>query len=619
MIIQCGNNGYDENFPFFVQIGYAASKDGIHWKKHPNNPVLKPGAPGTWDDNHVFTKCVLYNGNRYEMWYSGWDYTQWQIGYATSDDGIHWIKSTDNPILETGELGTWDAYHIYWPEVLRSDTEYSMWYMAPTFSPNNSTNPYGYATTSAKKALDWDTSLAQLAQRVFTVRVFNTEEHIKVDSLTRILPESAGIDLINVCNKLALAYSLNDEERSFESGTKDNGDNISRKRVVFSWEDSPKEMTVKDSLWHYYSMLHSSVLAIEPTTGQIKVWIGGNHFRYLPYDLVTSKRQTASAFKPILYGTAMENGFSPCEYLNNDSVGYENYPDWHPQNYDKKYGGEAALWYALSRSLNLPSIDLYFKLNPEDLQMQCQLFGLSISDEEQPSVALGSKEFSLYQMVMAYSAFANYGSIPQAFMINEIYDDSGELIYSSGIPQFEKALSKLTAWKMNKVLLNAVQEGTGKAIHSVYGIQSDIAGKTGTSQNYSDAWFFGYTENLVCGVWVGAMSPEVHFRSGTNGSGSRLALPIAGGMLHDIENDPGLRSKYLTGFNEMIDDTLYFNCEPFREPSFFEDLYQKKESSEKNETRKNKKESRKDKKEKKDSKFKSFFKRLFGKKDKGDK
>jgi len=115
------------------------------------------------------------------------------------------------------------------------------------------------------------------------------------------------------------------------------------------------------------------------------------------------------------------------------------------------------------------------------------------------------------------------------------------------------------------------------------------------------------------------MSPEVHFRSGANGSGSRLALPIAGGMLHDIENDPGLRSKYLTGFNEMIDDTLYFNCEPYREPSFFEDLFQKKESSEKKETRKNKKESRKDKKEKKDSKFKSFFKRLFGKKDKEDK
>ncbi len=408
-------------------------------------------------------------------------------------------------------------------------------------------------------------------------------------------------------------------ERSIESGSKDNGDNISRKRAVFSWEDSPKEMTVKDSLWNYYSMLHSSVLAIEPTTGQIKVWIGGNHFRYLPYDLVTSKRQAASAFKPILYATALENGFSPCDYLNNDSVGYENYPDWHPQNYDKKYGGEAALWYALSRSLNLPSVDLYFKLNTEELQLQCQLFGLSISDEEQPSVALGSKEFSLYQMVMAYSAFANYGSIPQAIMINEIYDESGELIYNSEIPQFEKVLSKSTAGEINEILLNAVQEGTGKAMHNVYGIQSDIAGKTGTSQNYSDAWFFGYTENLVCGVWVGAMSPEVHFRSGANGSGSRLALPIAGGMLHDIENDPGLRSKYLTGFNEMINDTLSFNCEPYRELSILEDLFQKKESSEKKETRKNKKESRKDKKEKKDSKFKSFFKRLFGKKDKEDK
>lgn len=213
-------NGYDENFPFFVQVGYATSKDGIQWKKHSDNPVLKPGIPGSWDDNHVFTKCVLYSGSMYKMWYTGWDYTQWQIGYATSDDGIHWIKSSDNPILETGDLGTWDAYHIYWPEVLKSDSVYNMWYMAPNFSPNNSTNPYGFATTSVKKALEWDTSLTHQPQRIFTVSVFNKEEHIKVDSLIRILPELSGIDLIDAYNKLALAYSLNNEELSFKYAEK---------------------------------------------------------------------------------------------------------------------------------------------------------------------------------------------------------------------------------------------------------------------------------------------------------------------------------------------------------------------------------------------------------------
>ena len=405
-------------------------------------------------------------------------------------------------------------------------------------------------------------------------------------------------------------------KQEYESGSRNNDDDTLRKRTVFSWEDSTIEMTLKDSLWHYYSMLHASVFAVEPTTGEVKVWVGGNHFRYLPYDLVTSERQSASAFKPILYATALENGFSPCDYLSNDSVSYDNYPDWHPENYDKKYGGEAALWYALSRSLNLPSVDLYFKLSPEELQLQCQLFGLPISEEEQPSIALGSKEFSLYQMVMAYSAFANYGSIPKPVLIREIWDDNGSLIYNSGDPQYEKALSKSTALEMNEILLNAVQEGTGKAMHSVYGVQSNIAGKTGTSQNYSDAWFFGYTENLVCGVWVGAMSPEVHFRSGANGSGSRLALPIAGYLFHDIERDPKLKSKYLTGFNTMTDDSLQFDCEPYREPSFFEDLFKKKETSVNKEKRKSKREA---KKEKKDGKFKSFFKRLFGKKDKEDK
>lgn len=483
------------------------------------------------------------------------------------------------------------------------------------------TNPAGYFVHQVKKEVkEILENLTKASGEVYDIE----KDGLKIISTLDYHLQDIALQSVRkqlVAKQKILSYELKNSgiykkwELEFETSSLNNGDNTKRKRAVFSWEGSPTEMTLKDSLWHYYNMLHSSVFAIDPSSGEVKVWIGGNHFRYLPYDLVKAKRQIASAFKPFLYATALENGFSLCDYLNNDSIAYEEYPEWHPQNYDKTYGGEAAFWYALSRSLNIPSVDLYFKLRHEEIQLQCQLFGLPISDEVQPSIALGSQDFSLYKMVMAYSAFANYGAIPQTVMVKEIYDNTGKLIYSSGTPKPEKALSQSTAKEINNILLNAVREGTGKAIHSIYGVQSDVAGKTGTSQNYSDAWFFGYTENLVCGVWVGAMSPEVHFRSGTDGSGSRLALPIAGLLFHDIENDPKLRSKYLIGFNESPKDTLLFDCEPYREPSFLEevidDLFYKKDSSVDKKTRRSKKKAGE---EKKDSKFKNFFKRLFGRK-----
>jgi len=385
-------------------------------------------------------------------------------------------------------------------------------------------------------------------------------------------------------------------------------DNTKKYRPLFSWNETQDEISETDSLWHYHKMLHAAVLMIEAKTGKVKVWVGGNNYRYLPYDLVKSRRQVASSFKPFLYASALEQGFTPCDYLSNEWEENENYPGWRPENYDRTSGGEVPLWYALSRSLNIPSVNLYLSLDREELQLQCQLFGLPVPEEEQPSLALGSESYSLYQMVNAYSAFANYGEIYEPVMIGEIYDRNGNLIYRHKDPDPKKVVSTDVAGEMNKILVNAANEGTGASVHSTYGVRSELAGKTGTSQDYSDAWFFAYTENLVCGVWVGAMSPVVHFRTGANGSGSRLALPVAGRMIREMEKHPLYKDHYLTGFNPKVVDSAYFACDTVQEKTkvgkFLENVFGKKDKKEKTDTIKE---------DKKEGKFKRFFKRLFGK------
>ena len=205
-------NAYGIIYPSPYRIGYATSYDGFHWEKHPANPVLEVGEPGTWDDNSVDIYSVNFNGSYYEMWYDGYNLINTEVGYARSIDGINWIKSPRNPVLKTGDLGTWDTWIARIPVVVSHDSIYKMWY----YGHNNARGNIGYATTSAREAMAWDTATINKPQRIIKVQVFNRAEFIKVDSLVEILPELSGIELINAYNKLALAYSLNDNEKSLK-------------------------------------------------------------------------------------------------------------------------------------------------------------------------------------------------------------------------------------------------------------------------------------------------------------------------------------------------------------------------------------------------------------------
>jgi penicillin-binding protein 1A len=391
-----------------------------------------------------------------------------------------------------------------------------------------------------------------------------------------------------------------------------------KNREVFNWTDNNRknEMSYADSLWHYQKMLNAAVLIAEPSTGRVLTWVGGNNYRYLPYDLILSKRQIASAIKPLIYAAGFEGDILPCDYLSNELVEYEEYDNWKPENYDRSNSKDTmvACWYALAKSMNLPTMDLYFKTGHRNVADMLRRFDLEVPVNETPSIALGALDISLYDIVKAYGAFANYGSIhDELIMIDKITDASGKVIYKGSTQVSITIMEPNLADQITVILEKAVNEGTGKQLRYRYGIKADLAGKTGTAQNYSDAWFLSYTPDLVIGIWVGARTPDIHFQGG-RGSGSVLALPIAGEILSDIESNQFLKSRYLSDFQIAYQTTLITDCEPYYEKGLAGFINRVKEKGEKKEEEKsiNKdKKSSKQKNKKKKSGIRKFFDKIF--------
>lgn len=380
---------------------------------------------------------------------------------------------------------------------------------------------------------------------------------------------------------------------------------------VFTWDKKPRVFTSTDSLWYYHSMLNAAVLAINPNDGSVLTWVGGNNFRYLPYDLVKTKRQVASAIKPIVYSAALEKNLVPCDYLSNELVVYREYDGWTPRNYDGSSSKDTlvALWYALANSMNLPTMDLYFKTGYDDVSQMIRRFGLVPPNFETPSVALGSMDVSLYEIVKAYGTFANEGYMTEDLvMIDKIIDANGEVLYERSFPDEIQVIPPHISDQINHILKKAVNEGTGRSMRSRFGVQAELAGKTGTAQNYSNAWFMSYTPEIVIGTWVGAMSPEVHFRGGM-GSGSALALPISGYIYSDIENNNALSRKYLSRFDHNYSEEELIHCDPYYEKGLKGFINRLTDDDQENEVVTDT--LSKDKPKKK-SKVRKFFENIFG-------
>ena len=337
--------------------------------------------------------------------------------------------------------------------------------------------------------------------------------------------------------------------------------------TVFTWEgEKTKEMSPLDSIKYYYCMLNAGFLAMEPSSGDIKAWVGGTNSKYFQYDHVKAKRQVGSTFKPIVYASALQDGYLPCDYFDNRLVTYTDYEDWQPQNSDGKYGGQFSMGGALSNSVNSVAVDLIMRTGVEEVVALANDMGISSAIPKGPAIALGAVDLSLYEMAQVYGTFANRGLHVKPRYLTHIENNKGEAIAS-----FKKdkkpvrALSQDHADIMTKMMEMVVDSGTARRLRLTYNLENDIAGKTGTTQSHADGWFLGFTPNLVIGSWVGAESPRIRFRSIRLGQGANTALPISGIFMRDLMKDSKYKKWRFSSFPDPSVEVLdAMNCPRFR-------------------------------------------------------
>lgn len=375
------------------------------------------------------------------------------------------------------------------------------------------------------------------------------------------------------------------------------------KQVIFNWnEHYTDSISVIDSLRLENTLLHAGLLAINPNTGAIKTWVGGIDFNSHPYDQIHAQRQLASTFKPIVYAAAIEEERSPCDYLANDPITLTDYEGWNPENADKSTGGKYSMTGALMGSKNIPTVNLFLETGFKPIDTLWKKMNFSATLENTPSLPLGTTTASVYELAYAYASFANGGFTVKPQSIISISTPDGKTLYQHKALQKEQILEERTTHLMNAILQKAVNEGTGTALRNQYGVKLPLAGKTGTSQNYADAWFVGYNPNLIMVSRVGAASPKIHFNN-ANGSGGRLALPLVARTLKKVQHKKHYQKEF-PPLSEELQSEL--DCEDFKEKTGLEnffDLFKKKKTSFEKEQEKA------ERKKNKESIFKKIFKR----------
>jgi penicillin-binding protein 1A len=329
--------------------------------------------------------------------------------------------------------------------------------------------------------------------------------------------------------------------------------NRPRKMRVFAW-DGERDTTLSpmDSLKYYKKFLHTGFMAMNPHTGHIKAWVGGINYKYFQYDHVyQSKRQPGSTFKPFVYATAIENGYTPCDRIMDRpiTVVYEENGEqktWSPHNADWSYSYDTlTLRRAMAKSINSVTARLTEKVTPQRVVDYAKKMGITSKLEVVPSIGLGSSDVSVFELVGSYCTFVNKGVWTQPIYITKIEDSNGKLI-EEFVPLKQKALSEETAWLMITMLKAGLEEpgGTSQALFQYNLFKgNELGGKTGTSSNHSDGWFVGVSKDLVGGAWVGGEHRSIHFRTGQLGEGAKTALPIFGRFMEKVYADKSLDVK----------------------------------------------------------------------------
>lgn len=331
-------------------------------------------------------------------------------------------------------------------------------------------------------------------------------------------------------------------------------------------------LSPNDSIKYYKAFLHAGLMSVDPHTGYIKAWVGGVNYEQFAYDHVTSTRQVGSTFKPFVYVTAIQNGYSPCYEVMDTKYTFHKgefglLKDWTPSNSDGSTGCNVSLKYAIANSMNTITAWVMKQFGPQVVVAQARAMGITSKLDPVPSLCLGVADISVYEMVGANATFANKGIYIEPMMFTRVEDKHGNVIIDAN-PITKEAMSEETAYAMLDLMKGVVSgaynkcrgdlrkakgkspmyvSGTGMRLRGTIsksrpyvGHRYPIAGKTGTTQNNSDGWFMGITRDLVTGVWVGADERAIRFATTNMGQGANTALPVWGYYMQKVMADKRL-------------------------------------------------------------------------------
>ena len=357
---------------------------------------------------------------------------------------------------------------------------------------------------------------------------------------------------------------------------------------IFTWNgERDTIMTPIDSIRYYKHFLRASLMSMEPQSGHIKTWVGGFNYKHFQYDQVKQgRRQIGSTFKPFLYATAIDQlKLSPCDSLPDalyciEPMKHGNMKAWCPKNSGDKYGRTRTLKNALANSINTVSARIMDLVGPRPVINLARKMGITSTLPAVPSIALGTPDISLFEMVGAYSTFVNQGIYVKPVVITRIEDKNGRALYEV-VPETQDVLSQEAAYVTVNLLQGVTKAGSGARLRHAglektnyvyenvvtgypYIFENQIAGKTGTTQNQSDGWFMGMVPNLATGVWVGGEDRAIHFKEIAFGQGATMALPIWAVYMKNLYENPDLGIS-IQDFEAPENLSIIIECEEINE------------------------------------------------------
>ncbi len=356
--------------------------------------------------------------------------------------------------------------------------------------------------------------------------------------------------------------------------------NKPHKVKLFDYDEGTieKEMSTMDSIRYMVRFMHCSMVAMEPQTGAVKAWVGDINFNSWKYDKVTAMRQPGSTFKLFVYTEAMNQGLTPCDKRRDEYISMKVYDKkkkeevtWTPGNANGRFSGDSIpLKSAFARSINSIAVRLGQEMGIKRIIDTAEKMGIKSPLQDEPSLALGSCDVNLLEMANAYSTIADDGKHHEPILVTHIVDRDGRQVYIAP-NKTEQVIPYKSAFLVQQLLLGGLKEpgGTSQSLWGYVGKHNDTewGGKTGTSNNHSDAWFMCISPKLVVGAWVGGEYRSIHFRTGALGQGSRTALPICGYFLQAVLDDPNFK-QYHAKFGKPKDKDIssdMYNC-----PSYYQ-------------------------------------------------